>query len=239
VLLSAAGAVVPALDGHRYLGSDDQFEASGLVARARAVSHEAHADQRRYLLDPEHAAQYEQRFLITAHDLVSVGVWDRTRFTPAGIDGYDDGLARYLAVDPTDRTHGCPGYLPSAQCSLEFVSISVRQRLPTWASVDRTLPAYQTYQLTDRRIRALVRDGKRDEAIRQAISPGPDGSSTAFERYDRALVDAIDANRAALHRTIAADKRGDVRAMVTAVAVCVLVTFFVVAGVRRRLAEFR
>jgi hypothetical protein len=219
-LLGAGAAVTPAFDSYRVLGSDEQFEAVSNLVQARAVSYDAHADRLRFLLDPERAGQHQQRFLDKSQALVRLGG-----------DASVDVLARFVAADPTDWSNGCSGHLPRARCSLESAGL----RLPTWASVDQTLPAYLAYRRADQTVRSLADDGKRDEAMRLAVND----TAGAFERYDGTLAGAVEANRAGLHRMIAEERRGDVRWMAFALGICAIVVALLALGVRRRLAEFR
>ena len=238
VLMAAAGAAVaPGLRAHVYLGAEEELEAVDRLRQAQAVSYDARADQWRYLLDPGRATRYEEAFLAKSLDVEWAGVKDTEGFTAARIHEYDAALSRCRTVGVDGVDQGCSGHLRYAQSALR--SDYLGERLETHASVDQTLTAYREFQRADREMRALVRDGRRADAIKSSLGAAPNGPNAAFDRYDRALVAAIDVNRAALRRMVAEDERAALRWMEIALGACVLAVALVVVGVRPRIAEYR
>ncbi|MBC6460812.1 hypothetical protein HKK72_23450 [Actinomadura sp. HBU206391] len=197
------------------------FDSVLALSRARAISNSAYADESRYLLDPGRADTYEQVYLEKSQALL---------FVPAG------SLDTYYRVldDALDRRGGSrkADFLGFYGEAARGVSLPGERR-----AVDDLLLSYLSFQRSDRRMRELVSDGKRRDAIEIRTGGVPGGED--FERYDEALTALIALHRDAFSSAVSdADHRLRRWDLVLPCSV-ILIAALVVAGVRPRLAEFR
>ncbi|WP_238014935.1 hypothetical protein KZZ52_33215 [Dactylosporangium sp. AC04546] len=220
----AAVALTTSVAEHLRGAKKDAFDSILVLNRARAVSYDANADESRYLVDPDRAAQYEQAFLAKTQQLVTLDGATLTTFDAR----LDDALQAYRR---DQRAVGWQGHLGA-----EFRNITFDGERP---AAETALTRFQTYQLDDRRIRRLVQDGKRQQAIAFCTSYAPGDSNYAFDQYDKALVAVIDINQHAFDGSIQAGERELSRwPFVPAAAGAVILTLLLL-GLRRRLAEYR
>jgi hypothetical protein len=198
------------------------FDSVLALSRARAISNSAYADESRYLLDPGRADTYEQVYLEKSLALL---------FVPAGsLDTYYSALDGALS----GRRGGsrAADFLGFYGDAARGVSLPGERQ-----AVDDLLVQYQRFQRSDRRMRELVSDGKRRDAIEIRTSGVPGGE--AFERYDQALTALIALHREAFSSAVShGDRRlrgWDLVLPCSAIVIAALA----VAGVRPRLSEFR
>jgi hypothetical protein len=209
---------------HLWVAKKDAFDSIVALTRARAVSYDANADESRYLVDPDRAGQYQQAFLDKSQQLVTL--------TGATLTTWDRDLAAALAAYQRDQhTIGWTGYLGT-----EFRNITFTGER---AQAETTVLRYQTYQLDDRRIRAMTTAGQLNDAIAFCTSYAPGASNYAFDQYDQALAGLIATNQHAFDQAINDGQHElggkDVVLWVGAVAVLALL----VAGAWPRLREYR
>jgi hypothetical protein len=202
----------------------DAFDSILALERARAISHDANADESRYLLDPARAGQYERAFAIKSAQLADLGIGD-------GVEGYDAALARTLGTihDGGKVTFG--GYYGSALRNITFPG----ER----AAADLTLHRYQAYELADRTIRRLNTTGNLDEAIRFCTSFDPGSSNGLFDAYDQALTAFTDINTKA-STSLVRTGENDLSSRIWISPLLLLgIVALIPVGVRPRLAEYR
>ena len=202
----------------------DAFDSILALARARAVSYDANADESRYLVDPARAEQYQADFLTKSQQLAQLD--------GAGITSYDAALDAALQAYQERHTDvRLGGYFGTEVRNITFAG----ER----AAAEETLTRYQSYQRDDRRIRALATGGDLRAAIAFCTSYQPGDSNYAFGQYDAALTAVTAINQKAFDEAIAAGEHeldGWYLKLTLAAAAIALLAFL---GVRRRLAEYR
>ena len=172
---------------HLRVAKKDAFDSVLALTQARAVSYDANADESRYLVDPDRAGQYQQAFLDKSQQLVTLpgvtlSTWDQDMAT---------------AVNAYERDHQAVGW--NGYLGTEFRNITFAGER---AQAETTLLRYQTYQLDDRRIRAMVAAGQLSDAIAFCTSYAPGASNYAFDQYDRALAALIATNQHAFDQAV-------------------------------------
>ncbi|MFV2177671.1 hypothetical protein ACFHW2_14225 [Actinomadura sp. LOL_016] len=229
VALTAVGAaVLTAHAGHIERAKEDGFDSILALSRARAVSHNAFADESRYLLDPGRADTYDQVYLDKSLSVVYPEMGDR----PLNLENYYAALDGALAA-----------YKPGIGQDVPFLGFfgdeaRTAGRGREAAALQRTLEAYLEVQRSDEEIRRRASEGDRGAAIALRMNRSA-GALRDFAAYDRALNELAGVHRDAFDGAITAAD-GGLRgwAAVPAVAVAA-VALLAVAGVRPRLAEFR
>ncbi|MFF2551094.1 hypothetical protein ACFVUS_08835 [Nocardia sp. NPDC058058] len=203
------------------IAEHDAFDSLLALRQARAVGYSANADESRYLLDPEHAADHQQAYFDASQRLTDI---------PAhGVDDYaatlDNAVAAY-------RRTGEIWMNPGSFFGKELRNITFPGEGPAAAGA---LSAYLAYQHDDHDIRALARTDPR-----AAITLCTGRSNADFTTYDTALVATIDINQRAFDTSI--DRAESALAgwntwlpLGGAAAIVVLIGL----GVRPRLAEYR
>ena len=212
-------------DGAEYLrvAKKDSFDSVLALNRARAVSYDANADESRYLVDPARAAAYEKAFLDKTQQLVTLD--------GATLPTFDERLAAAFDAYRQDLTAiDWQGFYGKGFRNITFDG---EREL-----AEQTLVAYQTYQVDDRRIRALARAGRLRDSIAFCTSYHPGDSNYHFAEYDKVLAAWIDINQGWFDRSIA-DGRRQLQGwtVIPAVATAVLLGLLFL-GLRRRLAEY-
>jgi hypothetical protein len=225
VALTAAAAVrLDAASGDLRVAKHDAFDSILALTEARAVSYDANADESRYLVDPGRAAQYQQAFLRASQQLAAVG--------PASIATYDAALAAEVSAyqrDSSDVRFG--GYLGA-----EFRNITFPGER---AAAVTALLAYQRYEKDDRTLRALAGHNL-TAAVAYDVGTARGQSDWAFNQYSVALASVTAINQRAFGAALQAGQAtvGGWEAGFPA-AGGVLLAGLTLAGVRRRLAEYR
>jgi hypothetical protein len=222
-LVITAATRLSAEAGHLKVAKQDAFDSIIALTQARAVSYDANADESRYLVDPARAAQYQQAFLAKSQQLADVG--------NVGIFSYDAALGNDIrAYDSDNSDVRFGGYLGA-----EFRNITFRGER---AAAVRTLLAYQAYERDDRKLRALANTDL-PAAVAFDIGTAPGQSDAAFNAYDADLSSVIAINSAAFADAIQAGQGDTATGNLAFLAVgAVLLAALVLAGVRRRLAEY-
>ncbi len=203
----------------------DAFASVLALSTARSVAYDANADESRYLIDPERAADYEAAFLSRTAQLVDI--------PGAGLDTFDDEFAAALdrvRASESDEDVTFDGYFGTALRNITFPG--ERDAALT------TLDAYATYQVDDRRIRALELSGDHAEAVRFCLSYDEGDSNWAFARFDESLTAFRDLNQGWFERFV---DRGEDRLDgwgLRALGAAAVVALLAVVGLRRRIAEY-
>jgi hypothetical protein len=209
---------------HLRAAKKDAFDSILALTQARAVSYDANADESRYLVDPDRAGQYQQAFLDKSQQLVSL--------PGATLATWDQNMATALqAYQHDNRDVGWTGFFGT-----EFRNITFAGER---AQAEATLLRYQTYQVDDRRIRAMVVAGRLSDAIAFCTSYAPGASNYAFDQYDQALAALITINQHAFDQTITDGQRELDGQTLTLWIGCAVVLALLVVGVWPRLREYR
>lgn len=201
----------------------DAFDSILALTQARAVSYDANADESRYLVDPDRAAQYEQAFADKSLRLARVDA--------AGVHAYDAALAGALDRYRAEHTVAFDGFYGKALRNITFVG----ER----EAAGEMLARYQEYQRADRKIRALNTSGNLGEAIRFCVSFAPGDSNYLYDQYDQALGRFIGINQRAFEDSVRAGERNLSGWTWLPPAVLLGVMLLVFVGVRPRLSEYR
>ena len=202
----------------------DAFDSVVALSQARALSYDANADESRYLLDPGRRGSYEQAFQDTSQRLLTL--------PSATLASYDSRLAAALSAyraDPADPRF--TGYYGD-----EFRNITFPGER---AAAEATVNAYAVYERDDRHMRALVGQGRLQEAAEFCIGYGKGASNYHFGQYDSALQHLIAINRDAYTGAVA-DGRGALNGRLPGAAGALFASVALTTlGLRPRLAEFR
>ncbi|MEY9967830.1 hypothetical protein ABIA33_005910 [Streptacidiphilus sp. MAP12-16] len=224
VLVAMAGTLMPDEREHLRVARRDAFDSVVALTRARAVAYDANADESRYLLDHDRAPQYQDAF-----EAASVRIASLPGVT---ISTYDAELASAVTAYQADHKDVRFGGFYGD----EFRNITFTGER---AAAEQTLTAYQAYQRDDRSIRALVEQGRLQDAIAYGTSLAPGGSNADFAAHDAALQKLITINSDA-YTAAAHDGTTELDLRTPAMAGCAaLVLLLCLLGVRPRLTEFR
>ncbi|SEK51314.1 hypothetical protein [Streptacidiphilus jiangxiensis] len=223
-LLGLATSLFPDQREYQRVARHDAFDSVVALTRARALVADANADESRYLLDADRAASYQDSFLTTSQAVLTL--------PGATIADYDGQLASavgaYRANHDDVRFQGFYG--------TEFRNITFPGER---AAAERTLSAYQAYQVDDRKIRAFVAQGQLSQAIAYDTSYAAGGSDADFGAHDAALQQLIGVNADAFHGAVrdgSAELDTDLPLLAAGAAAVALLCLL---GARPRLAEFR
>jgi CHASE3 domain sensor protein len=218
-------AVLATESEHLRVAKQDAFDSLFALRQARTVSYDANADESRYLMDPDRAAQYQQAFLDKTQ--LSAGVQaNDIRFYIAALD---ERVVSYHADNTNVRI---TGYFGTELNNITFPG----ER----AAVDQLLAVLQNYHRDDSTMRAQVARGDLLAAIKFCTSMAPGDSSYYFSAYDTALATLIDINQHAFDASILDGE--------TAIGpwtglfpygTAALIAILVVIGLWPRLAEYR
>ncbi|MFI5778057.1 hypothetical protein [Nocardia sp. NPDC051570] len=211
--LILGGAVTnSAADGQLRVAKQDAFDSLIALQQARAIGYDANADESRYLLDPDRAAQYTQAFLTKSQELADLKATTLPTYYPA--------LDRAIATDS-----GIGGLFGDELRNITFAGEGDAAR--------RTLTAFATYEHDDRAMRSI-------SDLRQAISLDTGGSNSDFAAYNKELDAVIAINQRGFDDAIRAG--GSVLTGWTGwipFGLTALIAAGVLLGVRPRLAEYR
>ena len=224
LFLGAAGTLMPDQGEQLRVARHDAFDSVVALTRARAVAYDANADESRYLLDHDRAPQYQDAFEAASQRIVGL--------PGADIGSYDSALA--TAVTAYQGDHADIGF--GGFYGTEFHNITFPGER---AAAEQALTTYQAYEVDDRKIRALVAQGRLRDAIAYCTSLAPGGSNADFAAQDAALRQVTAINSTAFAAAVA-HGRGELSVRVPLLAGdAALVLLLCLLGVRPRLAEFR
>lgn len=222
LLVASAVALMYAYTGVTVLGVEadalrtakqDGFDAVLSLARARAVGNSMHADQVRYLIDPERADTYEQIYLDKAQSLVYVEA--------GNVATYHAELAALVDTGAPQA----PGLLGAP---ISDPTAGEDDAAAAWA-------AYDALQQADGELRAAAVAGVGAAAVEVRLGP----LRTAFEAHDAALDRLTGRHRERFEAAIAGgeDALADLGFLLPVAMISIAV--LVVAGVAPRFVEYR
>ncbi|MEV6399071.1 hypothetical protein AB0M39_30535 [Streptomyces sp. NPDC051907] len=202
----------------------DAFDSVVALSRARSLAYDANADESRYLLDTGARTHYETAFLAKSQSLYGI--------QGADLDTYEQRLTETWEAYRAD--HEDKQFTGEFRRELDNITFAGER-----AAAERTVEAYAVYQRDDRTIRALVADGKEQEAVAFCISWDPGKSNAHFGAWMKALDEVTGINQAAFD-TAVRDGRGAVSGLLPSAAPALFgVAVLTALGLRPRLAEFR
>lgn len=202
----------------------DAFDSVVALSRARATAYDVNADESRYLLDPERRGQYEGAFLEKSQKLY--GMQGVTLST------YDDELATTWQAYRSD--HEERRFTGEFRRELDNITFPGER-----AAAEKTVETYAVYQRDDRKIRALVAQGKEREAVAFGISWEPGMSNAHFGAWMTALDKVTDINRRHFTASVQAGRSSVGDLLPCALGALLAAAALIVIGLRPRLAEFR
>ncbi|MFE3029052.1 hypothetical protein [Nocardia tengchongensis] len=221
VVLTGGFAANAAAAHQLTIAKEDAFDSLLALRQARALGYDGNADESRYLLDPAHAAGYQQSFFDKSQRLA--------RVQARGADDYSGALDKALATHAGDpqQAVGADSFLGQ---ELRNITFGGEQQAAT-----QTLTAYQVYQRDDHALRGLA-----SADLRAAIALNTGASNDHFAAYDKALVATIDINQRAFDAAIAQGEN-ELAGWTAWVpyGAAMVVAILVLLGVRPRLAEYR
>ncbi|MFF4805259.1 hypothetical protein ACFY1U_43895 [Streptomyces sp. NPDC001351] len=202
----------------------DAFDSVVALSRARAIAYDANADESRYLLDPQRRDQYATSFLAKSQALY--GLKDATLPT------YDSQLATTWQAYESD--HRDLRFTGEFRRELDNITFPGER-----AAAEETVQTYAVYQRDDRRIRALLADGKESEAVAFCINWQPGMSNAHFGSWMAALGKVTDINRAHFTGSVDAGRSTINGLLPWMVGLLLAAATLTALGLRPRLAEFR
>jgi len=213
-----------ATSGHLRGARRDAFDSVVALSRARAIAYDANADESRYLLDAQRREQYAQAFLAKSQQLYGL--------KGASLTAYDAQLSITWRAYESD--HHDLRFTGEFRRELDNITFTGER-----AAAEKTIEAYAVYQRDDRRIRALVAQGKEREAVVFCISWEPGMSNAHFGAYMEALGKLTGINRGHFASSVQAG-RSDVTGLLPWPCGLLLAAgVLTLLGLRPRLTEFR
>ncbi len=208
---------------HLRVAKDDAYDSIVFLLAARARAYQAEAAQVRYLLDTQRADEHEKKF---TEEINSIA-----RFS--GKQNFATTIAAAEQQLPRNEKIKLPGF--SGCLADEFSNI----RFPGegLAALDM-LKALQDYTDADKRMRAAVRDGARDKAIRLGLGYEPDCSKFSFTRFDDALTRALEINQQKFQSEIERASSELKGLVLASQAVALLIAICIYLGLRPRMSEY-
>jgi hypothetical protein len=221
-MVLASFAVLSGMGEHLRTAKEDGFDPTLALSRARAMSHDASADESRYLIDVRWSDRYEQVYLDKSKHLLGVEATNTKQYV-AALDG---ALRSY-------RPGGPIGFVGIYGKEMGTVRSPIERRLAM-----NVLQRYRQYQRSDRAMRDLVAAGKRRDAIVFRVSRTPGDSAYDFEQYDQAVVTLTRLHSSTFVNSIAAGEQ-ELGWSVALPAATIGLVLLIVWGVRPRLREYR
>ncbi|MGQ4376871.1 hypothetical protein ACN6K9_007335 [Streptomyces sp. SAS_267] len=202
----------------------DAFDSVVALSRARAIAYAANADESRYLLDPERREQYAQTFLAKSQELYGL--------KGATLATYDDELATTWRAYRSD--HGDLRFTGEFRRELDNVTFAGER-----TAAERTVETYAVYQRDDRKIRALLTQGREREAVAFCMGWEAGTSNAHFGAWMTALDKVTDINRRHFTASVQAGRSSVEDLLPGALGALASVAALTALGLRPRLAEFR
>ncbi|MFC7266899.1 hypothetical protein [Streptomyces lutosisoli] len=218
------GQALSASATHLRVARHDAFDSVVALSRARAIAYDANADESRWLLDPGRRDQYGPSFLAKSQKLY--GLSDAT------LSDYDTELAQTWQMYETD--HDDLEFTGEFRRELDNITFSGER-----AAAEKTVQAYAVYQRDDRKIRALVAQGKEHEAVEFCMDWQPGTSNAHFGAYMAALGKVTDINRRHFTASVSAGRSEATGVLPWACGLLLVAGALTLLGLRPRLAEFR
>ncbi|HEY8481707.1 MAG TPA: hypothetical protein VIL71_17915 [Spirillospora sp.] len=220
-LVTAATLMLTGQADHLQKAKENGFDSILSLARARAISNSANADETRFLLDPGRADAYEQVFLSKSQTVLFLPAGNLAEYNRAvqGDLSFEPGRARFLGFLGTEANRPTePG----------------ERRTQLVRGLEKVLAAYQKVQANDKEMRDLFYKGRRQDAITTRRSASQD-----FAAYDRSLRELIGVHQTEFREAVGDGEDGTSGWYGVLPAVGVAIALLVLVGVRPRLAEYR
>lgn len=198
------------------IAREDAFISIHALWRARAIAYAANADESRYLLDRQNAAQHEQEFWAKRDALVKL---------PPG------ETFQSVTQRTGSRVNGFTGYLVDELDNITFPG-------EREAAIE-TLGTLGEYLRVDEKVRALERSGHHQEAIALCIGTKPGESNWAFEQFDNTLGKTLAINQAAFDRAVADGMAALTHFDVEMSVYAVIIGILTLLGLMQRIREYR
>jgi len=202
----------------------DAFDSVVALSRARAIAYDANADESRWLLDPERRDQYGPAFLAKSQKLYGM--------SGATLSNYDAELDRTwqeYEADPKDLAF--TGEFRRELDNITFVG----ER----DAAEKTVETYAVYQRDDRKIRALVSQGKEREAVEFCMDWQPGTSNAHFGAYMDALDRLTGINRQHFAASVDEGRSQATGLLPWTCGLLLAAGALTLLGLRPRLGEFR
>lgn len=199
------------------VAKEDAFDSIHALWQACAIAYDANAEESRWLLDRERAAQYEQAFLEKAGTVVTVprGQNYKTAAANAVNKQNDPNFKGMLAIETRNITF--PG---ESAAAIESVG------------------TFGEYLVIDRRLRELENAGRHTEAVALCVGNREGESNWAFEQFDNALGRTLDINQKEFDQAVERGFRALAGHEIASVIVIGLVIALAYFGIRPRLMEY-
>jgi hypothetical protein len=201
----------------------DGFDPVLTLSRTQATGKSLEADRGRCLLDEENADRYDQTYLHKSQSMLYIP-------SATSLAVY------YLALDQQ------VGRYQDGESPAKLGGLYGQEARRDRAAIGGLLARYRDYQRMDEKIRRLAAAGRPAAAARARMDPDPDLSylpHTTFREHDGALGALISKRRNVLDQAVATGHAElEVWAWLLPAAVPVAAGL-IIAGVWRRLAEFR
>ncbi len=216
--------MLSATAGHLRVARHDAFDSVVALSRARAIAHDANADESRYLLDPQRREQYGESFLTKSQALY-------------GIDGatlatYDDRLATTWQAYESD--HHDLRFTGEFRRELDNITFPGER-----AAAEKTVRTYAVYERDDRKMRALLAAGKEKEATEFCMGWEPGTSNAHFGAWMGALDEVAGINRAHFEASVRLGRSAVGDLLPWAAGLLPAAVVLIGLGLRPRLAEYR
>lgn len=212
--------------GQLRVAKEQAFDPIIALSEARAVSQESAANESRFLVDPAHAAQYQQDFQQESQQVIQL--------RGADIQHYDAALRSTL--DAYNVNYANAGFGGDFAVEADRTT-SLADR---YAAI-RAMARYAGYELADRAMRATLAQG---DDLRDAIEFDT-GTALGYStydlaRYDQALTNLIAIKQQVFNQAVTAGTGALTGwSIVLPIIVVVLIIALLGAGVWPRLAEYR
>ncbi|MDS1271646.1 hypothetical protein RIF23_15225 [Lipingzhangella sp. LS1_29] len=218
---------------HLQSAKEDGFDSVLALARARAMATVNHADQSRYLLNPDQATSYEQRFLENSQAIVDVPIGGEDGSAAGTLEEYRESLAEGVAnLEEEDVDQELRGLLGDEVGASELEGHDT--------AILTVLQNYTALQSSDETMRAMAERGNTHGAIQFLVSSGGGEGTYAFNQFDTALAEGLtELHQQAFDDAIARGESGLTAWTVASPAVTLLLAGLVVAAARSRMAEYR
>ncbi|WP_189190678.1 hypothetical protein [Streptomyces albiflavescens] len=218
------GQALSASAGHLRVARHDAFDSVVALSRARAIAYDANADESRWLLDPERRDQYGPAFLAKSQELYGN--------SGATLSNYDAELDRTWQRYQADRND--LAFTGEFQRELANITFPGER-----AAAEKTVETYAVYERDDRKVRALVAQGKEREAVEFCMDWQPGTSNAHFGAWMAALDDVTDINRQHFTASVDAGRSEATGLLPWTCALLLAAGVLTLFGLRPRLAEFR
>ncbi|WP_433326662.1 hypothetical protein [Spirillospora sp. CA-294931] len=223
VLVAAGTSMLSGQANHLKDAKEDGFDSILALARARAISNSANADQTRFLLDPGRADTYEQVFMSKSQSVLYLRA---------------DNLSAYNQKVQA-RLGGAAGTSSSAGGERILGLLGAEADRSDLRGQDDALRAvlarYRTFQQDDFTLREMVAAGRRSEAIELRMGD----ADRDFRAYDASMLKLIGIHRAAFDKAVDAGDDGSSGWNVILPVGGLVILALLLVGVRPRLAEYR